>query len=105
MTHPLINKYIAKFKDATRQAGYNQGNETTNHYFLKGLTPGVLLDILKPPNVQGYTAIKEQAIESTRSRVIIENILGPRGRGTGSNTSWGPFYGFQGGAFQPFFTP
>ena len=102
MVHPLIDEYIAKFKDATRQAGYTQGNKATNHYFLKGLTPGVLLNVLKPPNVQGYAAIKEQAIESTRSRILIENLLGPRGRGSGSNTSWGLFHSFRGGAFQPF---
>jgi len=105
MVHPLVDEYIAKFEDAARQAGYTQGDEATNHYFLKGLTPGVLLDILKPPHVHGYAAIKERAIESTRSRVMIKSILGPRGRGSGSNTSQGPFCGFWGGAFQPFYTP
>jgi len=105
MVHPLIDEYIAKFEDTARQAGYTQGDKATNHYFLKGLMPGVLLNVLKPPNVQGYAAIKERAIESTRSRMLIESLLGPRGRGSGSNTSQGPFCSFRGGAFQPFFTP
>jgi len=94
MTHPFIDNYIAKFKDIARQAGYNQGDKATNHYFLKGLTPEVLLDVLKPPHVHGYPAMKEQAIESTRSRVMIESILGPRGRGPSSNPSRGLFQGF-----------
>ena len=37
--------------------------------------------------------------------MLIESLLGPRGRGSGSNTSQGSFRGFRGGAFQPFFTP
>ena len=105
MMHPLIDEYIAKFEDAARQAGYTQGNEATNHYFLKGLTPGVLLDVLKPPHVHIYTAINEHTIESTKSRIMIKNLLGPRGRGSGSNSSQAPFHSFWGGAFQPFYTP
>jgi len=103
MIHPLIDKYIAKFEDAARQAGYTQGDEATNHYFLKGLMPGVLLDVLKPPHVHTYAAIKEQAIEATKSRIMIKDLLGPRGRGSGSNTSQAPFRSFRGGAFQPFY--
>ena len=86
MVHPNIDEYISKFKNTAREAGYTQGDEATTHYFLKGLTPGVLLDCLKPPTVDTYAKIKERAIQSTRSRMLIENFLGPR-RGGGSNTS------------------
>ena len=104
MTHPNIDEYISKFENIAREAGYTQGDEATTHYFLKGLTPGVLVDCLKPPTVDTYTQIKERAIQSTRSRILIENMLGPR-RTTASNTSRGSFRGFRGGSFQSFAAP
>ena len=78
MVHPNIDEYISKFENTAREAGYTQGDEATTHYFLKGLTPGVLLDCLKPPTVDTYAEIKERAIQSTRSRMLIENFLGAK---------------------------
>ena len=77
MVHPNIDEYISKFENTAQEAGYTQGDEATTHYFLKGLTPRVLLDCLKPPTVDTYAEIKERAIQSTRSRMLIENFLGP----------------------------
>ena len=77
MIHPNIDEYISKFENTAQEAGYTQGDEATTHYFLKGLTPGVLLNCLKPPTVDTYTEIKERAVQSTRSRLLIKNFLGP----------------------------
>jgi hypothetical protein len=67
MKFPEINTYIAKFKELAWQAGYTVGNSETMHTFVKGLTPSVMEDVLKPPHMQGYHAIKQKAIECTRS--------------------------------------
>jgi hypothetical protein len=77
------------------------GDPATTSLFLKGLPPGVLVDVFKPPTVTAYEDIKARAIESTRSWALIDSILGscqargamrpPANRGN-----------FQGGAFQSF---
>jgi hypothetical protein len=75
MRFPEIDMYIAKFKELARQAGYTAGNPETMHTFIKGLTPSVMEEVLKPPLVQGYHAVKQKAIECMQSHVLIENIL------------------------------
>jgi hypothetical protein len=84
-----IDKYIAKFKELARQVGYTAENSETMHMFIKGLTPSVMEDILKPPHAQGYHAVKQKVIECTQSRVLLDNILRVRQHGG---------RGFQGGA-------
>jgi hypothetical protein len=99
MHFPDIDKYIAKFKELARQAGYTVGNSKTMHTFIKGLTPSVMEDILKPLHPQEYYAIKQKAIECTWSRVLLDNILKarqPGGRGFQGNA----FKGFQCGGAQ-----
>jgi hypothetical protein len=78
MHFPDINQYIAKFEELARQARYTAGNPETMHTFIKGLTPSVMEDVLKPPHVQGYHAIKQKAIECMRSRLLISDILKAR---------------------------
>jgi hypothetical protein len=100
-----IDKYITKFEELARQAGYTAGNSETMHTFIKGLTPSVMEDMLKPPHTQGYHMIKQKAIECTQSRALLDNILRarqPRGRGF----QGGAFWGFQCGGMQrqPFFS-
>jgi hypothetical protein len=101
----LIDKYIAKFKELARQAGYTIGNSETMHMFIKGLTPSVMEDVLKPPHAQGYHVIKQKAIECTQSRVLLDNILRARQPG-GRGFQGGAFWGFQhrGMQRQPFFS-
>jgi hypothetical protein len=70
--------YIAKFEELARQAGYTAGNPEMMHTFIKGLTLSVMEEVLKPPLVQGYHAIKQKAIKCTWSHVLIENILKAR---------------------------
>jgi hypothetical protein len=49
MWFPEIDTYITKFEELARQVGYIVGNPETMHTFIKGLTPLVMKDILKPP--------------------------------------------------------
>jgi hypothetical protein len=75
MHFPDIDQYITKFEELARQAGYMVGNPEKMHMFVKGLTPSVMEDMLRPPHMQGYHAIKQKAIECTRSRLLISDIL------------------------------
>jgi hypothetical protein len=61
-----IDQYIAKFEELARHALYTTGDLATTSLFLKGLPPGILVDIFKPPTITTYKDIKAQAIESTR---------------------------------------
>ena len=82
MKFPDIDQYISSFEELARVAGYTQGDGATTHYFVKGLTPSVMIDVYKPPTPQTYAEIKQRAIDSTRSRMLIDDILGKRqGRG------------------------
>jgi hypothetical protein len=93
MKFPKIDAYIAKFKELARQAGYTAGSPKTMHMFIKGLMPSVMEEVLKPPLVQGYHVVKQKAIECTRSKVLLENIL----------KAWRPGgRRFQGSAFRGF---
>jgi hypothetical protein len=78
MKFPEIDTYIAKFEELARQARYTVGSPETMHTFIKGLTPSVMEEVLKPPLVQGYHAVKQKAINCTRSKVLLENILKAR---------------------------
>ena len=76
MTFPDIDGYVSWFEDLGRQAGYTRGNPETAQLFLGGLTRSTLECILRPPFAHGYQAIKERAIESTRSTQLVNSIIG-----------------------------
>jgi hypothetical protein len=105
MHFPDINKYIAKFEELARQVGYTTGNSKMIHMFIKGLTPTVMEDVVKPLHAQEYHAIKQKAIECTWLRVLLDNILKARQPG-GQGFQGGVFRGFQQGGmqWQPFFS-
>jgi hypothetical protein len=48
MCFPEVDTYITKFKELARQAGYIAGKPETMHTFIKGLTPSVMEEVLKP---------------------------------------------------------
>jgi hypothetical protein len=65
MKFPEIDQYISSFEELACLAGYIQGDEATTHYFVKGLSPSVMIDVYKPPILQIYMEIKQRAIDST----------------------------------------
>lgn len=73
-----IDQYITKFEELAWQALYTLGDKATTTLFLKGLPAGILVDVFKPPAITTYEDIKERAIQSTKSRIIIDSILGTR---------------------------
>ena len=74
MHFPNIDQYIATFKELARQASHTIGNGETIPFFLKGLTPSVLEDIMKPPFVMNYMDIKQCAVNITKAKQLIEGI-------------------------------
>jgi Retrotransposon gag protein len=76
MTWPNIDQYIADFEKLVREANYTIGNSETIQFFIAGLPRTVAEDVLKPPLVHHYSDIKDRAIQSLRSRQIIDQIFG-----------------------------
>ena len=76
MTFPDIDRYISQFEDLARQAGYTKGSPETTQLFLSRLDRSTLEGVLRPPFAHGYQAIKERAIESTRSTQLVYSIIG-----------------------------
>ena len=68
------DQYIATFEELARQAGYTIGNGETISFFLKGLMPSILEDIMKPPFVTNYVNIKQHAVDITKAKQLIEGI-------------------------------
>ena len=75
MMFPDIDGYISQFEELARQAGYTKGNLETTQLFLSGLDRSTLEGVLRPPFAHGYQAIKEHAIESTRSTQLVHSII------------------------------
>ena len=75
MIFPDINGYISQFEELARQAGYTKGNPETTQLFLSGLDRSTLEGIFRPPFAHGYQAIKECAIESTRSTQLVHSTI------------------------------
>jgi hypothetical protein len=76
MHFPEVDQYISKFEDLASLAGYTVGNEETINFFLRGLPDKVMTDVLKPPIVNMYPALKERAIAVTKSKQLISAIKG-----------------------------
>jgi hypothetical protein len=53
-----IDQYIAKFEELARHALYTMGDPATTSLFLKGLPPGILVNVFKPPTITTYADIK-----------------------------------------------
>jgi len=75
---PEIDQYVNNFEHLTRIAGYHLANPETIEFFIEGLPRSVVEDILRPPIPDTYEATKEKAIQSIKSRQVVENIFGPR---------------------------
>jgi hypothetical protein len=75
MTYPHVDKYITDFEELARKAGYNQTSEETKHHFLQGISSKILEDVLRAPRPTTYAGLKQRAVESTRTKIILEDIL------------------------------
>ena len=96
MRFPEVDQYISKFEDLASLAGYTVGNEETINFFLRGLPDDVMTDVLKPPIVNTYVALKERAIAVTKSKQLISAIKGRQNNAFqntfGPRPSYRPFF-------------
>src|SRR6266566_1586018 len=76
MKFPEIDEYIATFEDMSRDAGYTMTNPENMQFFLKGLSKGVLADVLHAPIPHTYQEMKTKAIECTNAQQMMSNIMG-----------------------------
>ena len=74
MCFPDIDQYIATFKELARQASYTIGNGEMISFFLKGLMPSILKDVMKSPFVTNCINIKQHAVDITKAKQLIEGI-------------------------------
>jgi len=75
MKFPEIDEYIATFEDTSRDTGYTMTNPENMQFFLKGLSRGVLADVLRAPIPQTYQDMKTKAIECTNAQQTMSNIM------------------------------
>src|SRR6266576_7060673 len=68
MKFPEIDEYIAMFEDMSHDAGYTMTNPENMQFFLKGLSKGVLADVLRAPIPRTYQEMKTKAIECTNAQ-------------------------------------
>jgi hypothetical protein len=79
MCFPEVDQYISDFKDLVRQAGYTVSNEETIGFFLNGLSPSILDEVIKFPIPQTYNEYKARAVNITKGWQMIELIRARRG--------------------------
>jgi hypothetical protein len=68
MRFPDINQYILDFEELVRQAGYTIGNEETIGFFLNGLTPSILDEVIRALFLTTYAEHKAKAVDITKGR-------------------------------------
>src|SRR6266567_3882886 len=88
MKFPKIDEYITTFEDMSCNAGYMMTNPKNMQFFLKGLSKGVLADVLHAPIPRTYQEMKTKAIECTNAQQMMSNIMS-------SLTGGKPFHPFQ----------
>jgi hypothetical protein len=74
MRFPEVDQYISDFEDLVCQAGYTVGNEETIGFFLNGLSPSILDEVIKFQIPQTYNKYKARAVNITEGRQMIELI-------------------------------
>jgi hypothetical protein len=79
MCFPDVDQYISDFKDLVRQAGYTVGNEETIGFFLNGLSPSILEEVIRDPFPQNYNGYKVKVVNITKGKQMIKLIRARRG--------------------------
>ena len=75
MRFPDIDGYIAQFKDLIRRTKYQTDNTEAIELFMEGLPHGILKDVMHGGVPDSYLALKQKAVNCTRSTVLVNNII------------------------------
>ena len=79
MRWPLIDQYIIDFERLVREAGYQSSTLECVHIFVSGLPIGVAMDILRLPLAQTYQEVVQRAVDSVKSKTLLDTIIKNRG--------------------------
>ena len=74
MKWPEVDQYTMDFEKLTREANYQIGSPETTQMYLKGLPDDVAADVLGPPFIHTYNALKERAAQSVSTRQTLKNL-------------------------------
>ena len=79
MRWPLIDQYTMDFERLVREAGYQSGTPECVHMFISGLPIGVATDVLRSPLAQNYQEVVQRAVDSVKSKTLLDTIVKNRG--------------------------
>ena len=75
MTNNNYDEYISKFEALANRANYTRGSAELYDMFLEGLPTGILYDVLKPPTLLTYDALKDKVQALAQGKAIIDGLL------------------------------
>ena len=75
MTNNNYDEYVSKFKALADRANYTRGSAKLYDMFLEGLPTGILYDVLKPPTLLTYNALKDKVRALAQGKAIIDRLL------------------------------
>ena len=75
MTNNNYDEYVSKFKALTNKAEYTRGSAEFYNMFLEGLPTNILHNVLKPPTLTTYDALKDKVQSLTQGKAIINGLL------------------------------
>ena len=79
MRWPLIDQYTMDFERLVREAGYQSSTPECIHMFISGLPIGVATDVLRLPLAQNYQEVVQRAVDSVKSKMLLNTIVKNRG--------------------------
>ena len=89
MMNNNYDEYVSKFKALADRVNYTRGSAELYDMFLEGLPTGILYDVLKPPTLLTYDALKDKVQALTQGKAIIDRLLWQRNVGTqGGGTAY-----------------
>ena len=82
MMNNNYDEYVSKFEALTNKAEYTRGSAELYNMFLEGLPTGILYNMLKPPTLTTYDALKDKVRSLAQGKAIIDGLLCQQNIGT-----------------------
>ena len=91
MKWPEVDQYTMDFEKLTREANYQIGSPESTQMYLKGLPDDVAADVLGPPFVHTYNALKERAAQSVSTRQTLRALRDSKRNRPAHSGEWQKF--------------